>query len=339
MDSRQSRMNKYYVQDEEVSNIPSRTKKNQELYKKVSDLDLKEFNLNSNISVIGENTDNINLDEIKNILNKKYHENPRNKSFGASDDVELPKIRLDETREYDINSILEKAKEQKEIDYEEDRLKKLRNTQYDILKELEPTTEDETNKEVEKIEVPKAPEPPKGNSEAKKEKELLDLIDTITAKELIKNEENLTVTGEMDPLDILSDLRGEDESTKVMGMLAKEIEALEEQEKEEQLVSNTVMDMKTTKISSATDDVSITQIISDDNDKTSELKNTNTFTSTNTFTKSNKFSFKDFDDFEDIKKDMSFVKIIIRIFVIIIILLFIAGIIILINKYFNLGLF
>lgn len=337
MDSRQSRMNKYYVQDEEVSNIPSRTTKNQELYKKVSNLDLEEFDLNSNISVIGENTDNIDLDEIKNILSKKYHENPRNKSFGASDDVELPKIRLDETREYDINSILEKAKEQKEIDYEEDRLKKLRNTQYDILKELEPT--DEKAKEVEENETEQNSKPTVGNSETKKEKELLDLIDTITAKELIKNEENLDVTGEMDPLDILSDLRGEDESTKVMGMLAKEIADIEQQEEEEQALSNTIMDMKTKKISSDTDEVSITQIISDDSDKTSELKNTNTFTSTNTFTKSNKFSFKDFDDFEDIKKDMSFVKIIIRIFVIIIVLLFIAGIIILINKYFNLGLF
>lgn len=338
MDSRQSRMNKYYVQDEEVSNIPSRTKKNQELYKKVSDLDLKKFDLNSNISVIGENTDNINLDEIKNILSKKYHENPRNKSFGASDDVELPKIRLDETREYDINSILEKAKEQKEIDYEEDRLKKLRNTQYDILKGLEPTTLEDEEK-VEEVEVKKTPEPTKENSETKKEKELLDLIDTITAKELIKNEANLSVTGEMDPLDILSDLRGEDESTKVMGMLSKEIADLEEQEKEEQTISNTIMDMKTKKISSDTDEVSITQIISDDNDKTSELKNTNTFTSTNTFTKSNKFSFKDFDDFDDIKKDMSFVKVIIRIFIIIVILLFVVGIVILANKYLNLGLF
>lgn len=337
MDSRQSRMNKYYVQDEEVSNIPSRTKKNQELYKKVSDLDLEEFDLNSNISVIGDNTDNINLDEIKNILSKKYHENPRNKSFGASEDVELPKIRLDETREYDINSILEKAKEQKEIDYEEDRLKKLRNTQYDILKGLDNVDEDEEDEE--KVEVEAKKELIPENSEAKKEKELLDLIDTITAKELIKNEENLSVTGEMDPLDILSDLRGEDESTKVMGMLAKEIADIEEQEQKEQTISDTTTDIKTKKISSDTDEVSITQIISDESDNTAELNNTNTFTSTNTFTKSNKFNFKDFEDFEDIKKDMSFVKIIIRIFVIIIVLLIIAGIIILLNKYLNLGLF
>lgn len=337
MDSRQSRMSKYYVQDEEVSNIPSRTKKNQELYKKVSDLDLEEFDLNSNISVIGDNTDNINLDEIKNILSKKYHENPRNKSFGASEDVELPKIRLDETREYDINSILEKAKEQKEIDYEEDRLKKLRNTQYDILKGLDNVDEDE--KDEEKVEIEPKKELIPENSEAKKEKELLDLIDTITAKELIKNEENLSVTGEMDPLDILSDLRGEDESTKVMGMLAKEIADIEEQEQKEQSISDTTTDIKTKKISSDTDEVSITQIISDESDNTAELNNTNTFTGTNTFTKSNKFNFKDFEDFEDIKKDMSFVKIIIRIFVIIIVLLFIAGIIILLNKYLNLGLF
>ena len=37
----------------------------------------------------------------------------------------------------DINSILEAARQEKEVDYEEERLKKVRDTQYDILKNLE----------------------------------------------------------------------------------------------------------------------------------------------------------------------------------------------------------
>ena len=119
MESRQSRMQKYYDNnvdiDTEVTTTSSRAQKNQRLYKEVSSLDLKEFDLNSNVSVIGENTDNISLDEIKDILSEKYKENPRRKSIGDTEEIELPKINLDETREYDINAILEKAKDKKEI--------------------------------------------------------------------------------------------------------------------------------------------------------------------------------------------------------------------------------
>ena len=107
MESRQSRMQKYYDNniDTEVTTTSSRAQRNQTLYKEVSNLDLKEFDLNSNVSVIGENTDNISLDEIKDILSEKYKENPRRKSFGDTEEIELPKINLDETREYDINAI------------------------------------------------------------------------------------------------------------------------------------------------------------------------------------------------------------------------------------------
>ena len=133
----QSRMDKYYDGEVEETISSSRVKRNEKLYKEVSNLELEDFDLNSNVSVIGNNTDNININDIKNILDKKYHEHPRKKSFGDTKEMQLPEIHLDETREYDINSILEKAKEKKEVNYEEDRLKKIRNTQYDVLKSLD----------------------------------------------------------------------------------------------------------------------------------------------------------------------------------------------------------
>ena len=37
---------------------------------------------------------------------------------------------------YDINAILEKAKKTQDVDYEKERLKKVHDTQYDILKKL-----------------------------------------------------------------------------------------------------------------------------------------------------------------------------------------------------------
>lgn len=350
MESRQSRMNKYYDNDveEEILSTNSRTKRNQDLYKEVSSLELEDFDLNSNASVIGTNTDNINLDEIKDILNKKYHENTRKKSFGDTEEINLPKINLDETREYDLNSILMQAKEQKVANYEDERLKKIRNTQYDILKSLDIMNKDDEIEEedLESIgEIKKEEVKAEVGSEKTKE-ELLDLIDTISAKELIEQEENLTVTGEMDPLDILSDLRGDDESTKVMGMLVQELEEAEK-ENNRGLINN--YDEDTLSIlpdsgdesdEEATGTVEITQVdlesVTEEIEQTKETKK-NLYDSfvgkTTTFTQS------DFDDFDDLKSDMKITKMILKILMFLVIILIIAGIVFVANKYFNLGLF
>lgn len=333
MESRQSRMNKYYDNSEEIEEtfLPSRTRKNQNLYKEVSNLELEDFDLNSNASVIGNNKDNISLDEIKNILEKRYHEKPRKKSFGDTDEIPLPKINLDETREYDINSILEKAKEKKEVNYEEDRLKKIRNTQYDILKSLDVINGEE---EIEEKEDIKPDEIRTKKPNAKTEQELIDLIDTISAKELIKKEKDVEITGEMDPLDILSDLRGEDESTRVMGMLVKELEEAEKEnnstkDDEDTLEIDPAEDESDKKDLNDSQEITITKV---DIDKDNKIDNS-FVGKTTTFTQS------DFDDFNDLKEDMHIAKIIIKLLIFIVVVLFIVGLVILLNKYLNLGLF
>lgn len=333
MESRQSRMNKYYDNSEEIEEtfLPSRTRKNQNLYKEVSNLELEDFDLNSNASVIGNNKDNISLDEIKNILEKRYHEKPRKKSFGDTDEIPLPKINLDETREYDINSILEKAKEKKEVNYEEDRLKKIRNTQYDILKSLDVINGEE---EIEEKEDIKPDEIITKKPNAKTEQELIDLIDTISAKELIKKEKDVEITGEMDPLDILSDLRGEDESTRVMGMLVKELEEAEKEnnstkDDEDTLEIDPAEDESDKKDLNDSQEITITKV---DIDKDNKIDNS-FVGKTTTFTQS------DFDDFNDLKEDMHIAKIIIKLLIFIVVVLFIVGLVILLNKYLNLGLF
>lgn len=329
MESRQSRMNKYY-EENGLDNVeefrPSRSQKNKDLYKEVSSLELEDFDLNSNASVIGNNTDNISLDEIKEILDKKYHEKPRKRSFGDTDEISLPKINLDETREYDINSILEKAKEKKEVNYEEDRLKKIRNTQYDILKDLDIINNEEEIEEKKDIK-PDQIKHPENNKET--EKKLLDLINTITAKELIDNEKSLTLTGNLDPLDILSDLRGDDEATKVMGMLEKEIEEAEkENERSKEAEKTLEIDAGDTE-----DEESVEN--TEEKEKTAENKKIeNSFIGkTTTFTQS------DFDDFDDLKEDMHITKIIIKLLVFVVVVLFIVGLVVFLNKYLNLGLF
>ena len=104
----QSRMDKYRGQDEKLNSnenvqASSRVSKNQELYKEVSYAELDNFDLNSNVSVLGDNTSNIDITKIMDILDERYNEVPKKKTLGDTDELELPKINLDETREYDIN--------------------------------------------------------------------------------------------------------------------------------------------------------------------------------------------------------------------------------------------
>lgn len=330
----QSRMDKYYDGEVEETISSSRVKRNEKLYKEVSNLELEDFDLNSNVSVIGNNTDNININDIKNILDKKYHEHPRKKSFGDTKEMQLPEIHLDETREYDINSILEKAKEKKEVNYEEDRLKKIRNTQYDILKSLdiiedEEEIEDNDSKEHRDDKTPVV-------ADSENEKKLHDLIDTITAKEMIENESKLEVTGEMDPLDILSDLRGDDESTKVMGMLSEELEAADS-ENERIIKGNTLGIEKEPVV--VNDEKTETEEISLDKEKKNKKDDKVTNIDNSFVGNTTTFTQSDFDDFNDLKEDMHITKIIIRILIFTIIIIFIVALVVLANKYLGLGLF
>ena len=386
METRQSRMDKYFeLENNENSHnnnydekpvFSSRLQRNQQLYKEVSSLEIEGFDLNSNSTVLDVNASDIDLDDIKEQLEEKYHESPRNKSFGDTDEINLPKINLDETREYDINAILEKAKENKEINYEEDRHRKVN----DVLKNIEEYTkkvkENSSDDELSNTGMSK-----------ENEEELRELIDTINAKELIEEEGSLELTGDMDPLDLLSDLKGDDDNTIVMGQLTDELElqddtdelTTEEIEKISELSKEKNED--TEEIEEVTDDTSEiedsitddTSEMSDDTQETEEIsvdeetkeqtilddteeipvkkkktkkdkKNKKKYKEIenldNSFIgKTTTFSQDDFDEFDDLKEDMKATKIIIKILIIIIVLVFIAGLVILANSKFNWGLF
>ena len=94
----QSRMDKYKNEETNVQGgnsqvRTSRVSRNQELYKEVSYADLDNFDLNSNVSVLGDNTSNIDIGKIKDILDEKYNETPRKNVLGDTDEIELPKIK------------------------------------------------------------------------------------------------------------------------------------------------------------------------------------------------------------------------------------------------------
>lgn len=266
-DMMSSRMDRYYENDEFVG---SRTKRNEQLYQEINLNELEDVNLTSNAHVIGDN--NIDLDKIKELLEKQYQEEPKKINvFNEPQEIKESSFDSEETKEYDINAILEKAKSTKEVDYERDRLKKIHDTQYDILKQLD--VEKEEEQESSKV--------------TSNKEDLVNLIHTITEKEMAK---------EMDPLDILTDLKGGDNTVVLEGI---------KKEAEDQEIKKTVKEEVKKEI-----------------DKTF-------------YTNSLSFTQSDFDDFNDLKEDIESNKIIIRVLLAIVVIALLVGMVFLMNAVFH----
>lgn len=193
----------------------SRVAKNIDLYKEINDTELDNFNVRSNATVIGNQDKEIDVEQIKKILDKRYNSAPRRRSIRIEPQEEVSRISVDDTKEYDLTKVLEKAKDEKVETYEEIRAKKLRNTQYDILNNLNLDASDEEVKEEKKIDP---------------EENLMNLINTITINEAKKKE---SVKEDIDPLDILTDLKGED-NTQVYDSITSVTTITEVKEKEKE---------------------------------------------------------------------------------------------------------
>ncbi len=312
----ESRVNKYSTNDNEVL---SRTKKNQRLYSEIGDELNKPYDLNSSSVVLENNPKTIDIDKLKDMLDKQYKEEIKNKSLASLDGMsEVSQISLNETREYDINAILSKAKEERKSDYEEDRLKKLRNTQLDILNGL--NIENQKHDEEVSISVSKE----EGNK-------LKSLIDTINLTEEINQ------TKSMDPLDLLSELKGNNDETKVDGVqeLTQEI-----MKKAQELDTNQIekvhdelekeLNSDTAKIDNLTKNLK--GIMEESNKK--DISKTDSF-----YTTSSMITKNDFDDFSDLKEDITATKVVVKILIVVVIMAFICGVVFLLNQILDWGLF
>lgn len=287
-----SRVDKYY---DNSKNVGSRTARNTQLYKDISKTELDNFEVKSNATIIGNNRGSIDVEKIKSILDTHYNDVPKRRSIQLekTKSEEKPKP-IFETKEYDINVILDKAKEGKVESYSEARAKKLRDTQFDILSNLNINREDFI-------------EDYDGDSDFLKEKredstaarKLEELINTITLneqdmkreKEKIINEvkENNDVSLDTDPLDIFEDLKG-DENTAILEGL---------QEKTEKLIEKM--------------------------EKTTSLDNS-------FFTKSTSFKDTDFEEFKDLEEKEG-TGIVIKIIIALLVLVFILGVVILVKSF------
>ena len=216
----ESRMNKY-----DNKNL-SRVAKNEELYKKINESNLDNFSVRSNATVIGNQEPEIDIEKIKKILDTKYNSAPKRRSIRIDVPEEEEKIDEVKTKEYDLNVILEKAKDEKEETYEEVRAKKLRNTQFDILNNL--------NLEEAQSE--------KQSESTKAEEDLIELINTISINEKKINEisEQLTTEEakeESSPLDLLTELKGSENTEVYEGMTTEITQKLNEEKEETKITT------------------------------------------------------------------------------------------------------
>ena len=275
-------------------NMPrSRQQKNEELYQSIKNSEIKDFDSTSNIKIIGESNGGIDVNKLRDILEKNYQEPTKTRRIkyeDISNDDQEKEVELEKTRDFDINTILEQAREEKVDDYEKDRLKKIRDTQFDILKSLE--LDKEENSKVAKEET---------------KEELLDLINTININEKKKELEAINnETDKMDPLDILTELKGDGTIVAGAALLKddiKEVTKDEDENIEEEVKEN------------------------DKSKKDDEFDNS-------FYTNSMSFSKKDFASFDDSKS-----SVVIKILVVLIFIAIAVGIVIFLNNFLELGWF
>ena len=185
----QSRMERYYNHDttnDTTTEVSERTAKNQELYKK------KDYNIYSSNETVIDTSNEVDITKIKDIIKNRedyqrarsYRNMLNDKKFDI-DDVEQVEETIEE-KEYDINTLLQKVKEKRDANIpDKDKVRKLKNTQYDILSKLDVKSKEKNINDETKIE------------------DLEDLINTITHKE------DLPIQKE-DDNELLSDLKSED---------------------------------------------------------------------------------------------------------------------------------
>lgn len=293
-------------------NTPSRVRKNANLYKRIDASKIDEVELPKKEELLENNTSTIDVEKLKSMLDKKYRD-LENDSRNTDSSVK-ESINLEETREYNLDMALNKARDNDDTDYKIERLKKLNDTNVSILEGLN-IKDTSTSKEIER--------PSKVSSDSKK---LIELIDTINLKEqegydsILKSsnsDANINLEDE-DTTGILDSLKGDNEETKVVGAasLDKDSTNLEDTKYEDIDLDDTKEEFDTTEVVNR--------------DDTSEFTDSIELTTTQIFTK------EDFDDFDDLKEATK-PKILVKILIFIIIIAVILGTIFVLDRVLDLG--
>ncbi len=280
----------------------SRVNKNTSLYEDVKRSELSRVKNNTNVRIIEQNGKTIDLEKIRKYINEVNNE-PRSKRSVLSIPKEEKTIESKPTPEkvYDINSVLEKARSGREVEYSSERYKKVRSDEYDILSKIK--MYEDVKEDID--------ETPELNTE---EKTIVDLINTVTVHK--------------GDLNLLEELMGEGETTKPISEEQKDLsfkDVIDKETTSESLISEKVMDENTKEFEKTKELVNLKEKMTDID---------NSF-----YTSSMKFNKDDFEGFEELEKSVkkgSFFKVIL---IIILVLSILASLVIMANYVFNLGLF
>ena len=182
----------------------SRTSRNQHIYSSSDLTELSRIKTNTNVSIISDAPKSIDLDKIRSYLEKNdEREEYKRVSLELPKEEEIVIVRKEE-KDYDIKSVLDRARSTREINYEEDRHRKLNNTQIDILKSIR-IKEKNMQKRNEELTSPID----ELNTE---EKTLVDLIQNIQ-----KGKTQIIESDKNGGNDLFAELMGDMDDTMVMG--------------------------------------------------------------------------------------------------------------------------
>lgn len=209
------RMRKYdndeNIQEESMS--MSRTKRNSNVYASLDMNDLSRIKTNNNVSVISEDHSSVDLEKIRNYINKKNEE--ENGGFRKRMVLDIPdeevKVERTERKDYNINSVLERAKERKETDYDDIRYRKINKAEYDILDRIKIKEEKKKNDDDLTLPIDEL------NTE---ERTIVDLLSNF------KEGKNKSDKKE----ELFSDLMGDNEDTVVMPIINEDMSSEDIQE-------------------------------------------------------------------------------------------------------------
>lgn len=313
----------------------SRTSRNQHIYSSSDLTELSRIKTNTNVSIISDAPKSIDLDKIRSYLEKNdEREEHKRVSLELPKEEEIVIVRKEE-KDYDIKSVLDRARSTREINYEEDRHRKLNNTQIDILKSIR-IKEKNMLKRNEELTSPID----ELNTE---EKTLVDLIQNIQ-----KGKTKIIESDKNGGNDLFAELMGDMDDTMVMGqkeeiskdelkeMLIDMTQNLEKiKEPENEFTQEINMVKKNVSDYDDEDDEEIEENENEDeeDDDTPEINEVDKLF----YTSSIVFDKNDFEGFDELEKESRKSSFLAKFAVFIVVLMLVATIFLIVNFVFDLN--
>lgn len=292
----------------ERNETASRVARNKELYERTIDTDIEKVNLSNNVSVLGSE-DDIDINKLKEMISDR---NPKRKEINY-EDIDPEYEDIEKTKEYDLKKVIDEARNEQPVDYESTRFKKLHESEFDILKNLDFKKEEDTKVEVIKDD----------------EKTLMDLIKTVNMNAVKRQSEKDDT--------LLSDLVGDD-NTEVLDPISMTLTnttpkptLLEELEHTKQMSK---LDIEELSLEDKEEPEEVEENVDEEELDETNSNLVNTFYTGNLAIKDN-----DLNDFKDLESELKSNSILIKILIIFVVIIILAMGVYLLNKYLNLGLF